>query len=193
MLVVGPSGSGKSVFVNKLIANHEQLFTKKYTNIVWCYGIWQDFYKSLPYTMHEGAPSEEMLSQGNMILVVDDMMHEAQDIMAAVFTKTSHHKDICCIFLTQNLFMKGEYSRTISLNAHYLVLMKNSRDRAQINYLARQVYPSNSKFLVDSYSDATSSPYSYLLLDFKQETCEERRVVTGVLPGEQPFAYRQKL
>ena len=143
--------------------------------------------------MHEGAPTEEMLSTGNMILVVDDMMHEAQDIMAAVFTKASHHKDICCIFLTQNLFMKGEYSRTISLNAHYLVLMKNSRDRAQINYLARQVYPSCPKFLVEAYCNATASPYSYLILDFKQETNEDRRVVSGILPWEQGFAYKQKL
>ena len=193
MLVVGPSGSGKSVLVNNLIQNRDTLLDRKYSKVVWCYGIWQDFYETLPYTMHEGPPSQEILDAGNMILVVDDMMNSAQDLMAAVFTKTSHHKNICCIFLTQNLFVKGVHSRTISLNAHYLILMKNSRDRAQISHLARQVYPNNSRFLVDSYNDATAKPYSYLMLDFKQETPENLRVVTGILPNEDGFAYSQKL
>jgi hypothetical protein len=193
MLVVGPSGSGKSVFVNKLINNHHQLFDQTYAKVVWCYGIWQSFYETLPYHMHEGAPSKELLDQGNMVLVVDDMMYEAQDIMAAVFTKTSHHKNICCIFLTQNLFMQGSYARTISLNAHYLILMKNTRDRAQITHLARQVYPHKARFLVDAYNDATTQPFSYLMIDFKPQTEEDMRVQTGILPDEQGYAYRIKL
>jgi ABC-type oligopeptide transport system ATPase subunit len=193
MLVVGPSGSGKSVFVNDLIQNRRALFDGEYSRVIWCYGIWQNFYETLPYEMLKGAPSEDLLQTGNMILVVDDMMDEAQDIMSAVFTKVSHHNNICCIFLTQNLFMKGKHSRTISLNAHYLILMKNTRDRAQISHLARQVYPHNSRFLTEVYNDATLTPYSYLLLDFKPQTAENMRVLTGILPSQQPFAYHPKV
>lgn len=189
MLVVGPSGSGKSVFVDKLIKNRRLLFSQHQQRVVWCYGIWQKFYENLPYEMHKGAPSEAILNSGNLVLVVDDMMDEAQDLMSAVFTKVSHHNNISCIFLTQNLFPKGKYSRNISLNANYLVLMKNVRDRAQISHLARQVYPHNSCFLVEAYQDATSEPYTYLMLDFKPETLDERRILTGILPGERAFAY----
>lgn len=193
MLVVGPSGSGKSVLVEKMLRHRHELFDSGTEKVVWCYGIWQKFYEKLPYEMHLGVPDDKLLSQSNYTLVVDDMMDEAQDIVSVIFTKVSHHNAINCIFLTQNLFPKGRQSRNISLNAHYIVLMKNTRDKAQISHLARQVYPHNSKFLVDSYFDATIQPYSYLFLDFKPQSDEGMRVRTGILPGEEHYAYRMKL
>lgn len=189
MLVVGPSGSGKSVFVNKLIQSRKELFSKHYKRVVWCYGIYQSFYDGLGYEMHKGLPNDNFLDVGNMILVVDDMMNEAQDLMSSIFTKISHHKNIACIFLTQNLFPKGNRSRDISLNAHYIVLMKNTRDKQQIWNLARQTHPHNPKFLADVYNDATLDPYSYLVIDFKQQTNEAHRLKTGILPGQRPYRY----
>lgn len=189
MLVVGPSGSGKSQFVNKLIQSRNDLFSPTHKDVVWCYGIWQDFYKSLPYKMHKGAPTTEILSRGDFILVVDDQMDEAQELMSQIFTKISHHNNISCIFLTQNLFPNGRYSRNISLNANYLVLMKNVRDKAQISYLARQVYPGNSKFLIDVFNDATVRPFTYLFMDFKPDTEDAYRILTGILPTEKGYRY----
>lgn len=193
MLVVGPSGSGKSVFVDKLLHHRQTMFNNPSEKVVWCYGIWQNFYETLPYEMHKDVPDDKFLSRCDYTLVIDDMMDEAQDVVSAIFTKISHHNNINCIFLTQNLFPKGRQSRNISLNAHYIILMKNTRDRAQISHLARQVYPRNSKFLVDAYQDATIKPYSYLFLDFKPQSDELMRVRTGILLGEEHFAYRMKL
>lgn len=193
MLVVGPSGSGKSVLVDKVLRERDSLFDASYQKVVWCYGIWQSFYETLPYEMHEGLPSEDLLKQRNFTLVIDDMMDEAQDTASVIFTRISHHNDINCIFLTQNLFPRGKHSRSISLNSHYIILMKNTRDKAQIAHLARQVYPGNSRFLVESYQDATAQPFSYLLLDFKPESADQNRVRTGILPGEQHYAYRIKV
>jgi len=45
-----------------------------------------------------------------------------------MFTKISHHRNVSVVYLTQNVFDKNKYARTISLNAHYLVLIKNPRD-----------------------------------------------------------------
>jgi hypothetical protein len=89
----------------------------------------------------------------------------------------------------QNLFPKGSEMRNISLNSNYIVLMKNSRDRAQIRHLARQIYPGKSKFLIDAYEEATKEPYGYLLLDFRNTTPDKIRVRTGIFPGETMFAY----
>jgi hypothetical protein len=82
--------------------------------------------------------------------------------------------------LTQNIFNKGKHSRTISLNSHYLVLFKNPRDATQISFLARQMYPKNSKFLEEAYFDATKDPYEYLLIDLKQTTPNEYRVQSNI-------------
>jgi hypothetical protein len=81
--------------------------------------------------------------------------------------------------------------RNISLNSKYIILMKNNRDRAQIQHLARQIYPGKSKFLVESHADATRKPFGYLLLDFCNEIADIVRVRTGIVPGEDTYCYKQ--
>ena len=87
------------------------------------------------------------------------------------------------------IFNKGPNTRTISLNAHYIIMFKNPRDRSQISFLARQMYPKKSKFLEDAYDDATQNPHSYLIMDLKQSTHEDLRVQTAIFPGENRYAY----
>ena len=43
--------------------------------------------------------------------------------------KGSHHRNISVILITQNLFHQANYCRTISLNAKYIVLLKNARNK----------------------------------------------------------------
>jgi len=62
------------------------------------------------------------------LIVVGDHISDINQIVADILTKISHHRNISILHLTQNLFDKNKYARTISLNAHYLVLFKNPRD-----------------------------------------------------------------
>ena len=57
------------------------------------------------------------------ILVLDDLMRNCSDDerILDLFTKVSHHCDVTCIYLTQNLLPPGKFSRSISLNAHYII------------------------------------------------------------------------
>jgi hypothetical protein len=73
----------------------------------------------------------------------------------------------------------------MSLNAHYLVLFKNPRDSTQIATLSRQIYPGKSKFLIESFQDATRKPYGYLVLDLKTDTEEAYRVRTCIFPEDE--------
>ena len=75
------------------------------------------------------------------LIVVDDHMSDINQVVADIFTKISHHRNISILHLTQNLFDENKYARTISLNAHHLVLFKNPRDASQFATLARQMYP----------------------------------------------------
>jgi len=126
------------------------------------------------------------------LIVVDDHMSDINQVVADIFTKISHHGNISILHLTQYLFDKNKYARTISLNAHYLVLFKNPRDAGQFSILARQLYPSSWKFAIEAYKDATSAPYGYLLIDLKPEQDERCRLRTNVFPGETQFVYVRK-
>ena len=81
----------------------------------------------------------------------------------------------------------------MSLNASYLVIFKNPRDKSEIMFLGQQFCP-KSNYLQESYRDATARPHGYLVLDFKQDTPENLRVRTSVLPDEYPpIVYQRKL
>ena len=79
--------------------------------------------------------------------------------------------------------------RTISVNAHYMIIFMSPRDKTQISFLVRQMFPANSKFLVDAFEDATSEPYGYLLVDLRPDTPEEYRVRTRIFPDENTVVY----
>lgn len=135
----------------------------------------------------EGLPRPEDYSNDPLsakLVIIDDLMRESSSCGTIVdlFTKGSHHKNLSVILISQNLFHQGRGQRDISLNANYIVVFKNPRDRAQIRHLARQVYPDDPKFLEEAYYDATSQPHGYLLLDLKQSTPDEYRFRTRIFP-----------
>ena len=90
------------------------------------------------------------------------------------------------------MFVKDKYARTISLNAHYLVLFKNLRDAGHFAIFARQMYPTCWKFAVEGYGDATGMPYGYLLVDLKPDQDERYRLKTNVFPGEMQHVLASK-
>jgi hypothetical protein len=71
-------------------------------------------------------------------IILDDLMDETDQSVASLFTKKSHHKNISVMYIVQNLFHRGKHHRTISHNAHYMVLFKNLTDVSQIMALAHR-------------------------------------------------------
>jgi hypothetical protein len=141
----------------------------------------------------EGLPSPERFDgRLHTFLVLDDLMAEADESVANIFTKISHHRNVSVFFLTQNLFHKSKHMRTMSLNSHYLILFKNPRDVTQFATLARQMYSTNWRLALDAFNDATSEAHSYLLLDLKTETENAYRLRTNIFPGEQTYVYVNK-
>ena len=196
-LVAGPTGSGKTTFVRRLLQQRNEMISPVPNRVLWCYGVWQAAYDRMTDLVDEwveGLPDPTQLMKGQQYLViVDDLMTEMTGgHMTTLFTKTSHHADASIVYIVQNLFHKGKEQRTISLNSHYLVLFKNPRDASQISHLAKQMYPSKveSKFLQEAFADATAQPFGYLLIDLKQSTPDWSRVRTAIFPDDRPtFVY----
>lgn len=122
-------------------------------------------------------------------MVIDDLMDETSELVSKIFTKFGHHKNITCIFITHNLFPKNKHCRNLSLNAHYIVVMKNVRDKSQIACLARQVYPGKSRVLIDVFERATKNPFSYLLIDFSNRCPETMRLKSDLFSDEGMTVY----
>ena len=138
MMVSGPTGSGKTIFVFDLLTHLPQLVTGLHSaKVLYCYGAWQERFTQAPagVEFHDGFPSD-YLDRSADLIVLDDLMEELSKDknLTALFTKTSHHSNISVIFVTQNLFFQSKEMRTISLNCHYIVLLKNPRDRQQTGY-----------------------------------------------------------
>lgn len=180
MVVAGPSHAGKSSFVLQLLDNRQEAFTVPPKRVVWCYGIYQHelnarLVEKGYVTHHDIIPVSEI--EANDIIVLDDLIHESknsQDV-TAMFTRAAHHKPCFIIFIMQNLFPPGREARTRSLNTHYYVIFKNPRDKSQIEFLARQILPRNSKALISAFEAATEKPHSYLFLDLTQECPDQYR------------------
>lgn len=190
-MTAGPTSSGKTYLIRDILKYHKLLINinENILNVVWAYGQWQELYskqiENCKTIYLEGLPSEEDLNEYTPhLVVIDDLMSElANDKkLTNLFTKGSHHKNISVIFISQNIFMQGSQMRTVSLNCHNIILLKNPRDRAQVMRLAYQIYPNKSKFLIEAYDDATKAEFGYIRIDLTQNTPDKYRVQTRLTP-----------
>jgi hypothetical protein len=198
-LIAGPTGSGKTCFVQRFLEHLSEMMDPVPEEVIWCYGEWQSGYQQLRgvvTTFVEGLPEVGQWQAGDnksRLVIIDDLMAETDDRVTKLFTKGSHHRNLSVMLIVQNLFGKNKEQRTISLNSHYLVLFKNPRDASQITHLGKQMFPGKLKYIQESFKDATAEPHGYLLLDLRQETPDHTRLRTRIFPTERhQVVYVQK-
>ena len=120
------------------------------------------------------------------LVILDDLLNDVYSKQVCeLFTRGRHHRNISVILITQNLFHLDRFCRDISLNAHYIVALKNVRDK-QFMYMACQVYPEDSIGLYNAYLDATQKPHGYLLLDLTQSTNDGRNFRSNIFTNDIP-------
>lgn len=206
LCVSGSSGSGKTVFVNKIIRNINTFYANPKPNrILYCYGQFQQIFAEIEnscsiITFQKGLPSQQdldLLSSQNSpdgnssLLILDDLQQPLinSPLMQQLFTVTSHHSLINVIYLKQNLFCPGKYSRTVTLNTHVYVLTSNYRDTRQISLLGSQIY-GRGNILLAAYQDAMKTPFNYLMIDLHPKSCKEYQLRTAIF-DEAIIIYQQ--
>ena len=88
--------------------------------------------KTMPeITFHQGMPNDLVQSKyfdPNVpsLTVFENLMRTVMndDMAADLFIEGSHHRNISVVFIVQNLSFPGKQSRTVSINAHF-ILLKN--------------------------------------------------------------------
>lgn len=198
-LVSGPSSSGKTILVRRILKHYKLLvynLNEPILKVLWCYGELNPLLNvpisnNVVLHLHEGIPSSDIIEEFKSNLIVfDDLLNDVtkNNQIENLFVKKSHHLGISVILIVQNFFSK--YLRTISLNAQYIILLKNPRDSSQIMTLARQIFPHRPKTLTEAYDDATRSSYGYLKIDLTPETPESYRLQTRITPEEVQHLYK---
>ena len=201
--IVGPSGSGKTYFVCDLLHNADSIFLNKTRNIYWLMGVAEGEHGltrkcmdrlqnvTIMNVFEEGWQDKP---QKGDVLVIDDLFAESvkEQSFNNIFTKVARHREVTVIFITQNLFHQGGQHRTRNLNVQFLVIFKNPRDSTAIDFIARQAFPNNRKYLIDSFSDAThDKPHGYLFLDFSQNCLDDLRVRSDIFNRCGMIIYKQ--
>ncbi|KAJ8018921.1 hypothetical protein HOLleu_42812 [Holothuria leucospilota] len=202
-VIAGPTGCGKTQFVRKLLT--QDVIEGTPDRVVYCYGEYQSAFVELSDTIDkirfvEGLPSdlEKYLDPAyTTLIILDDIMtsHGNDQPNTDLFSKGSHHRNISVIYILQKKKKKiygAKETRNITLNAHYIVLFKNPRDKTQFSNLGKQMYPGQVKFVQEAFADATKEPYGYLFIYLNPNTPEDFRLRTNILSHQIQYAYVPK-
>lgn len=190
IILAGSSGAGKTYWVRDFLLNLKHFSSvRKFHKILWC----TDDVSSIPQEIrhmvipHKGIPDFKNKGKKPMLIIIDDLMSDGgySDNVQRCFTKYSHHRNISCILITQNIFYKAKNARDLSINAKIIVIFKTPRDVTQFNRLASQMRPGNSRTLNQAYMEATKKPFSHFIIDYNQTTDDSHRFKSNIFehPG----------
>jgi hypothetical protein len=193
VIVSGGTGSGKTVLTRAMLQHHRTCFNgmAAHPRVLWCYGIYQVLYgvqvPNVNIAYREGLAPLSMIEQSKPdVIVVDDLIdHASSEHLQNLFVRASHHLNVTVIYITQNLYEKGQVK--LKRNAHYIFMMRNPSDKSQITTLGRQLYPRQKKLLdhfYEAYDDATSQRYGYLMIDVSPQSDETQKLKTNILPDK---------
>ncbi|MCP4393480.1 MAG: hypothetical protein GY804_04330 [Alphaproteobacteria bacterium] len=128
-------------------------------------------------------PREIFDSNKNNVVIFDDLSDFTQNSpdMTTFMTKGTHHCNVSMISVEHFLFSNSRERRNQANHWHQLVLFRNKRAMQQIGVMARQMSISSPKTVQWAFKDATSTPYSYLVIDTRNDTAEEAQLLTNVL------------
>ena len=202
----GPSFCGKTEFFLRLLKNANELIDKPECaqNVICFVKEKQDVLENyqddnLIHVILEEPPTTERIrslvqdyqdaDQGSLIFI-DDFLQDISPCISNLFTIHSHHLNVSACLTSQNIFHKN--MRTISLNANYLTLFKNVRDKSQIMNLARQVHPHNPRYIVQAFQEATKTKFGHFVLDLHPSTEDKIRFRSDIFNPIGPMVYLEK-
>lgn len=199
-VISGPSSSGKSTFIRKLIAHSAELIEPDPQCIAYFYGQYSSLVPDLQKAgvlVQAGVPTDEMLKRlpTPALVILDDLLYTIDErSLAELFTRKSHHtgNGLGVIFVTQSLFEKK--CKVIRLNSMYIVLMRAPNSALSIRNLGVQLFPRQLDFFLDAYRQATQDAYKYLLIDLHPTSDPLLRLRSNIFKeeGEHQTIYAPK-
>ena len=200
---IGPPRSGKTFYIYHLLREKNRFIQsgEQVQNVCFWYRKWQPIYsrmksEGLVNQWFQGFPTAEDFDNivspyrftGGSICIMDDCLdiYDSGDLRDIVST-LARHNQACVFLLMQSLFSDNVRARQTSRNIKQIFLFQCPRDKMQFSYLAREMYPGNTKWLIDAYAHVTRKQYRCLIMDFRPECPEYCRIRSNALSHERPM------
>lgn len=174
-IISGSSGCGKSSLIQKIMINANGLYPHKFENIVYCYGVQTNELEQLKKYFKENIEFKDHIPQNLLelctrkthnLLVLDDLDDESfsSPLIAAAFTKWSHHGNFSLILSTQNIYSGGSKRITLMRNATHIILFPNYLDHTVPRLVGQRVLPGKLATFMAIFDYATKHPFGYLAI-----------------------------
>ena len=156
--VSGPSQSGKSQWILKLVQNRSRLFPEHFHQSIYCIPENLSFnpnpiFEELKKTFPDVTKLNLNFDNSPKLLIIDDLMTEflSNYQMVKLLSVEVHHCNITTLFTLHNLFAPSKFGRTITRNVNYKVLFYNRLDLKEMRHVSLQI--SNlPNFLTESFN-----------------------------------------
>ena len=192
--VIGSSGTGKTSLILKIIDQIEHVMDFVPTKILYVYGCYQPAFEKFPQvTFYDGwdHPGLELSNlPTDSLLVCDDSvdLHPDKKFFVSFYTRESHHLRVSIITIFHNVFSKVlPDMRTLNMNTMYTILTASKRCFDQIDCLARQVFKSDSKAMIECYRRiCEDQEWGYLVLDLHPKSNSMCKLQTNIFKEDGP-------
>jgi hypothetical protein len=203
MSISGPSQVGKSHFILNLVKNRTELFTAKFTRIIYCQpeslsstrnDIFEKIKIEVPFAelIYDLPKLNDLHLQTNnspCLLIIDDLMSSFlnSNEMSQLLSVHVHHANITCIFTLQNYFHPSRFGKTMIRNVHYRVLFYNRVEQCELRHVSLQITPSFPNFLSSCFAFLQKyypTSYSqYILIDgHSQSKMSDMHIRSNIFP-----------
>ena len=172
LTIEGPSYSGKSETVVKILENRDKLFSEAPTKVhVFSptgtfsnkYDVFGDF-----VTVHSGLPQyseiidivqNDNIDGHRVCLIFDDTSVELFERKSSkdLYGRLMHHENTFIITTMHNHFEKGQSARNCLISSSYSIFTKTLRELAQIKRIGTSLFPGKGTLFSEIYKDAVKT------------------------------------
>ena len=153
--IAGPTYSGKTKLIEKILLYREEIIDTRFDRIVLCYKAMQPTYEIFSYMdidieLHEGLiKTSEFDPKMKNLVIIDDLMEECKDSkeILNLFTVDSHHKGISVFLVSQSIYTKGKCSWEINLNSSNMIIFGTQETCNKFQFWQDKCFQINQKLL----------------------------------------------
>lgn len=122
-------------------------------------------------------------------IILDDLMQEMgdNDFLTSAFTRMSTHFNLSVIYITQNLFFKGQKasnSTTVYRNCKHLVLFESRNDKTVLSFVAQKIGHGKA---MRAFLEAALENFRYIVINFDLKRDKRIQFTTDIFREDTLF------